>query len=313
MVSRGSRELQALLETLLAGDRPNASSITVLSGMDAEECGLVRDVWGRIPVPSRRQLLAGAAELADDNTGLDFSALARIALGDEDAETRALAVAALWESEDRVVASDLTRLLRDDPSDDVRAAAASGLKGFVLAREFEHFDRRQGDEIVDALRSVASSSTQPGHVRAMAIEALGPRSLPWVRDLIEDAYYSDDRELRLAAMDAMGLSADEEWSEFVIEQLASDDPEFRFHAARACYGIASEDLVDPLSHLLDDDDIEVAQAAVSGLGEIGGEDALEHLREFQRRAPASLQGALDEAIESARSLASLLAAGSGEA
>ncbi|NUQ54703.1 MAG: HEAT repeat domain-containing protein [Dehalococcoidia bacterium] len=312
MASRGSRELQVLLEALLAGELPGSSAIASLSAMNGEECAAMQREWVSIPVSTRRQLMLQVTGLADDNVDLDFTALARMALHDEDAGVRELAVAALWESEDRHVAADLTRLLQEDPSDEVRAAAAGGLKGFVVAREFEHFDRRQGDEIVNALRSVASGEGEPAHLRATAIEALGARSLAWVRNLIEDAYYSDERELRLAALTAMGLSAGEEWSEFVIEQLGSEDPEFRFQAARACYGIATEDLVEPLSRLLDDEDPEVALAAVSGLGEIGGEAALEHLREFRRRAPGPLFEALDEAIESARSLANLIATGPGE-
>lgn len=280
--------------------------------MDGEEATAVRQAWPGIAPASRRRVIAEAGTLAEDNVDLDFTLLARIALADEDAKVRALAVAALWESEDRHVAEDLTRLLRDDPSEEVRAAAASGLRGFVLAREFDQFDRRQGDEIVNTLRSVAMDEGQPGGVRAMAIEALGPRSLPWVRGLIEDAYYSDDPMLRLSAIQAMGTSAGDEWAEFVIEQLASDDPEVRFAAASACSGIASEEMVEPLVLLLDDEDPEVAFAAVRGLGDIGGDRALESLREFRRRAPAEMEEAVDEAIESARSLASLLVPGAAE-
>lgn len=309
MASGGSRELQALLDTLVAGDEPSVSALVSFSAMDREEAEAVRQAWPGIVPASRRRVIAETTTLAEDNVDLEFTALARIALADADPEVRALAVAALWESEDRVVAEDLTRLLRDDPAGEVRAAAASGLRGFVLAREFGQFDRRQGDDIVNALRSVAVDEVQPPGVRAMAIEALGPCSLPWVRGLIEDAYYSDDRGVHLSAIHAMGASASEEWAEVVIEQLASDDPEIRFAAASASSGIASEEMVEPLAQLLGDEDREVAFAAVRALGEIGGEEALERLKDFRRRAPAEMEEALDEAIESARSLASLIASG----
>jgi HEAT repeat protein len=97
----------------------------------------------------------------------------------------------------------------------------------------------------------------------------------------------------------MGDSADDTWLEYLAEQVRSDDPAFRFEAATAIGLIGSEDGVVYLEELLDDEDTEVLLAAVNGLGEIGGEEALELLRAFKRRAPEGTEELVDAAIESA--------------
>jgi HEAT repeat protein len=295
----GFREIDALLDSLAAGETTAASELTVLSDMTTQEAQHLREVWDRLSSSSKIALLARTTVLADDNVDLDFTQLARVALGDPAGEVRALAAEALWESTDRHVGADLTRLLRTDPDASVRASAAGSLRQFVLLRELGEFNTEQGDEIVAALKASMQEGENSLEVRVSALEALGPRSLPWVSALISQAYYDDAREMRLAAVAAMGASADEQWLEYLFEQLQSDDPEFRFKAATALGLIAAEEAVEPLAEVLDDDDSEVQLAAVTALGEVGGPAALRHLRDFRGRVPDGLEEALEEAIETA--------------
>jgi len=292
-------EIEALLDTLAAGLATPASQLTILSDLDRDCIQQLRQGWQRLPPSSKASLLVESTELADDNVDLDFTQLARVALADEAAEVRVLAVEALWESTDRHVARDLTRLLREDPDESVRAAAATSLRQFVLLRELEEFNAAQGDEIVEALRAAAGEAESSLEVRARALEALGLRGLPWVRELISSAYYDDDRGMRLAAVVAMGGTANDEWLEYLFEQLHSEDPEFRFQAAASLGMIASEEAVDPLVETLDDEDSEVQLAAVTALGEIGGARALRHLRDFRSRTPPGFEESIDFAIEAA--------------
>lgn len=300
-----ANEIAALVDTLAAGESAPASQLTLLSDMDSEGVQQLQAEWERLPTSAKTTLLTESTELADDNVDLDFTQLARVALRDESPEVRVLAVDALWESTDRHVAHDLVELLRQDSDDAVRAAAATSLRQFVLLRELDEFNTAQGDEIVDALRVAAGGSEPSIEVRARAIEALGPRALPWVESLISEAYYDDERVMRLAAVVAMGGSADEQWLDYLFEQLHSDDPEFRFHAASSLGIIASEDAVEPLAEALDDEDSEVQVAVITALGEIGGREAIRYLKDFQGRVPAGLEEAVSVAIESASAATTL--------
>lgn len=303
MPQPSTRELSSLLETLQSSRSYRASQLVALSGLGREDAEAVREGWPAIPAAVRREALLTATELAEANVDLDFSQLEAVALDDEDAAIRRLAAEGLWESTDRTVARRLCDLVRSDPDEAVRATAASSLKGFVFQREFESIAEAAGDAVVDALREVASDPRTPIDVRARAIESLAPRSLPWVRTLINDAYYSDDRSLRLAAIHAMGDTADESWVEFLEDQLVSDDAEFRFEAAVAFGTMGSEEGVEPLASLLADEDLEVVFAVINSLGEIGGPDAVERLREFLEVAPPEYTEVVETAIESALFLA----------
>jgi HEAT repeat protein len=288
-----------LLQKLEAGADAGSAGLVVLSHLDRMEAAEVRAAWERIPVQTRRVVVGRTTVLADDNVDLGFGELARIGLKDPDQGVRVLAVEALWESDDRDMAREFTAMLRDDPSDDVRTAAARALRPFVYYRELGQFDEQQGDDVVEALRGIAVDEGLPVELRAMAVESLGVRGLPWVGVLIETAYYSGDLRLQLAAIRAMGGSADERWLEFALDQIVSDDPEFRYESAVACGEIGAEEAIEPLADLLGDDDSDVVLATIQALGEIGGEDALRYLREFRQRVPAGMEEVVDEAIEAA--------------
>lgn len=294
-----STGLQSLLEDLSSGRVPPATRLSVLSDLARDDAVALRSAWPAFPLRTRRALLAQAAELAEDDFGLDFAAVGRVALDDDDPSIRALGVEALWESTDRATGERLRSLLETDPSDEVRSAAATALRQFVVLREFEEMDAATGDAIVNSLRHVAEDRAAASGLRARAVEALGPRSLSWVATIITDAYYDDDRALQLAAINAMGGAADPVWLQYVFDQLESDDPVFRFEAAVAAGDIASEDAVEPLVPLLDDEDADVVIATIEALAQISGPLAIERLKEYQVRAPEEFLDLVAEALETA--------------
>lgn len=276
--------------------------IPVLSDLDRAAASEVRRVWPEIDPEIRASLLAQAIELSLDDVTVDFTALGLVGLDDPDAEVRQLAAEALWESEDRLVGERLLAQFRTETDMEVRIALAVSFRPFVLKREFDHLEPRMGDEIVSALIAVAQSRTEPPQLRAVAIESLGPRSLPEVARLIEDAYDDDDSRMQLAAIRAMGTSADERWVEYLAERMQSADPDFREGAAIAAGNIASEDAVEGLIELLQDEVPEVVIAAITALGEIGGDEALRLLEEMRRDAPEEFDEALAAAVAAIREL-----------
>jgi HEAT repeat protein len=294
-----SREIALFLGSLATGQLPSAADVTLLSDLTRDEAGQLRDAWPALPEEARIGVMTWAAELAEDNVDLAFTQLARIGLADPLATVRARAAETLWESTDRAAADALRRALREDPDESVRAAAAASLRHFVVMRELEQFDLADGDRIVDALRESVEDRAEAVDVRALALEALGARTLEWVPKLIAEAYNADERRMRIAAVHAMGDNTEERWLEYVHEQFYSDDAEFRFEAAVAAGGIASEESIEPLIPLLDDEDSQVVLAAVEALGEIGGADSLAVLKEFRQRAPEGMDEVIAAAIETA--------------
>lgn len=273
-------DLQRLVDDIAAGNPVSDSRLALLSELDERGRGLLAQEWERIPVPARADLLEELVALADERIELNFEAVARLALADPQAQVRQLAIEALGESTDRQVGAELVRLLENDPQEAVRASAAAGLRAFALMREFDGGDSELGDQVIDALRERYEDRTEAVNVRGAALEAVSVRALPWVPGLITDAYYDDDRELRLAALRAMGSTADTRWFDLLEDDLQSGDPDIRSEAAIAVGEIADESGVDLLAPLLGDEVRSVVTAALQALGTIAGEEATDTLRNF---------------------------------
>ena len=292
-------ELNEALERLAGGADLLPSELPVLSDLDREQVKALEAAWPRIPDETRVRVMTEAVRLSDESVEVEFSRFAGVAIADPLAEVRGAAVEALRESTHRTTARLLTSVLRDDDDEDVAADAADILGEFVMRLELGRLPEREGEAVVDGLRAAVSDPARAPAVRASSLESLAPLSLPWIGGLLLEAYYGDDETVRLAAVRAMGLSAREEWLEYVIEQFDAGDPEFRREAVIAAGEIDSEEAVDRLADLFLDPEEEVAKAAIGATGEIGGEVALEYLREFAGEAPEEWAGVIGEAIEAA--------------
>lgn len=302
MASNVSPALAGLLESLVAGIEATPEQIPALSDLERAAALEVSRVWPDIDPEIRASLLSQAIELSIDDVTVDFTALGQVGLADPDPEVRRLAVEALWESEDSLVGERILGMLRTEPDMNVRIALAASLRPFVLLREFDQIDPRHGEVMIAELTAIARSQTEPPELRAVAIESLGARSLPDIARLIEAAYDDDDSRIQIAAIRAMGTSADERWVEYLTERMRSADPDFREEAAIAAGSISSEDAVEGLVELLDDEVPEVVLAAIGALGDIGGEEALRLLEEMSRDAPEEFAEAIAASLEVIREL-----------
>ena len=270
----------------------SVSKLTGLSNMGPDQTSQFTDAWLGMDVRRRRRLIQELIDLAEDNVELNFNTVFFTALADMDADVRRNAIRGLWEHEGRDLIDQLIGLLQRDPDAGVRAEAALALGRFVLQAEFEALPTPDSERVETALRRAVDNRAEPAEVRGRALEAIGARSRPWVRALIQEAFDGSDRVLRLSAVHAMGRSCDPAWLPALIAELRSDEPAMRFEAAVACGSIADEAATPYLAPLLDDQDAEVQEAAISALGQIGGGEAR-----------AVLQGLLERGDERVRDAA----------
>jgi len=258
------------------------------------------DVWSRADEAVRVAAVRTMADLADDRIELNFGRALRLALRDGSAVVRQLAVAALWEDERSDLLAELLRMVRSDPSDDVRAEAARGLGGFAdrSVRDGSAADARA---VRDALVAIAADEGSAFLLRRRAIEAVGAFGQePAVRAIVQAAYESDEQDFQAGALTAMGRSQDSRWLPIVAAELGSAEPELRFEAARACGAIGDDSVVPELAELTGDADAEVRYAAVAALGQIGGRAAVRVLRALAEGASPYdaelIEAALEEAL-----------------
>ncbi|MFC1963663.1 HEAT repeat domain-containing protein [Chloroflexota bacterium] len=272
------------------------SKLTNLSELSPEEIGIFRSQWSDIDAERRRQIVGQLAELAGENLELDFDEVLRACLADPDAETRTNAIEGLWDCEDSKILDQLIVLLLEDSVTSVRASAACALRKFALLAELGKLSQGDAARVEKALLAAWNNKKEQLEVCRRTLEAISSLSKPVVIDLIRQAYNSDNLELQISALYAMGQNCDPGWLPILLQELRSPHAEMRFEAARACGELESEEAIPSLIEAITDLDLQVRTSAIEALGKIGGNSAKEALRRCLTNHDELSQEAAKEAL-----------------
>jgi HEAT repeat protein len=266
------------------------------SDLAAEDLAALAAAWPQIDATRRCNLLEDLDDLNEANFEVAFDDVFLLGLADESAPVRVAALRSLWESEAPGLMARLIDFLQHDPSEDVRAAAALALGRYVYLGEVDEIPAAQARRVEAALLAVIQSQ-EPLEVRRRALEAMAYSSQPQVAPLIAEAYAASNERLRVSAVFAMGRSADERWTEPVLAELESVSPELRFEAVRAAGELELEDAVPALTRMTQDGDLQVREAAIWSLGQVGGEAARKALKRSLREAAPDERDFIRDALD----------------
>ena len=289
------------LLTRLAADPAGLAvrHLLVLSDLSREEVAQVRLLWPTIPVDRRRTIIRQLVSLAEEDLSLLLGRLLRVALDDDDPAVRRLAIGGLATEEDTApdLVGPLVQILYNDDDSATRAAAARALGAYVLAGELDEVDAALAMRVEEALMTVLLREQEPLAVRRHALESLAYSGEIAMRQLIEDAYYAPEEEMRISALNAMGRSADVRWRNLTRAELENPAPAMRAAAATASGALENRAAVPDLTDLLADDVAEVKLAAIAALGQIGGKEVRELLEAMRLSDDPAEVEAADLALE----------------
>jgi len=293
-----AEQFEEALKALQGRDqRLSSAGLAGLSDLDPAQARRLSAVMRGMAVEARRALLETLIDAADHRIELDFDAIDRLALTDEDASVRAQAIRGLWESKDWRLAEKLLGLLQTDPDAQVRLQVVIALGRFLLLSEYEEISGELGRRIGDHLLHLARSD-QPLEIRRRAVESLGFSSRPEVPELLRFYSQDPDPEVRGSVLLAMGRTADREtWQDFVIRELRSPHVGVRVEAAGAAGELELKKSVPDLIELLEDSDSEVRKRVIWALGEVGGARGQHVLEEYQERAAENERALLQDALD----------------
>jgi HEAT repeat protein len=290
--------LDTLLNELYENSQmPAQASLYHLSNLEPEDIARVREVWVRLPVALRRQMITRLAEMAEADFEVNFGKIFRLGLEDEDAKVRTTAIEGLWEDEDVRLVPVLIARLREDEDVTVRATAATSLGRFILLGELEKIRPAPCVLAYDALLTACQGADEHLEVQRRALESLAYASNETVTKLIRKAYDAPEEKMRISAIFAMGRSADTSWANYVRHELLQPNPELRYEAARACGELQLRETMPELEELADDVDPEVQEAALWALGQIGGDKARQILKHYCMTANEATRAAAAAALE----------------
>lgn len=273
------------------------SGLLQLSSLTRDDTREFRRLWQNVAGERRREVLAMLVELSEDNLELDFTAIFRVCLSDECEVVREQATRGLLETDDRAIIRPLIGLLKDDPSANVREAAAISLSKFADLAQQGKLMSRDAQRIQEALFNVIDRGDEISDVRRRAIEAIGSFDTPQTSQVVSKAYALADSAMRQSAIYAMGRSSNSEWLPIALREMNAVDPAIRYEAANACGLLGDESTIPQIAALINDEDVEVQCAAAIALGNIGGPTAKRALRRALDVGDDALTEAVTEALE----------------
>jgi len=292
-------ELEQLFQRLQqSGYKPTRPDFDLLSDLNREQLARFCDLWEDVSTEVRLKLVSELSQLTEESFEYSFDRVFQEMLDDRDAQVRHIAVQGLWECEDDSLAGKFLHMLEKDTDENVRAAVASGLGRFVYLAEMDELDPSLAMAIETALLTAIHNPDMPLEVRRRAVEAIGFSCNPEVPDIIRDAYQHEVTRMRVSALFAMGRSADRRWRKIILQELTNSDAEIRFEAVRAAGELELSEAVEPLARVLDtEQDVQIRQAAVWSLGQIGGKVAKRVLEHIIAREEATLYEVAQDALE----------------
>jgi HEAT repeat protein len=247
----------------------------------------------------RHDVIEQLVDAAKEDFSVDFSALLRPLIADQDPVLRRLAIEGLWEDEGPDLAALLLKTLAHDPDNEVRAAAATGLGRFVFLCVCEELPPRLCTRIRQALEHVIADPHEDLDVARRAVETIAFDYDDAVARIIDRAYADERPTMRHSAMFAMGRSADKRWADLVLTELQSVDPAMRYEAVRASAEMQLRQAVSRLIPMVGEADEDLREAAIWAMGQIGGPVAERALTRLADSENEELAAMANEALEEA--------------
>ncbi len=307
LMKEEEKSFETVLNELFYAESLPIAELYRLSDMQAEELAAFVAGWTAVSDERRRAIVRHLADISEDNFVVDFTPVFAHNFQDTLPEVRVAALDGLWDSTDLRLITRITALLQEDPAEEVRIAAAGALGHYVLLAEWGQLPERILPGLIDTLLAEYDKTETTVSIRRVLLEGLGAAHHPRVPKLIEEAYENGDQAMQMSAVFAMGNTADRRWTVAVLGEMGSPYEDMRAEAARAAGTIGNSDFVPLLAELAYDEDLAVRLAAVTSLGQIGGDEVQRILANMLDDPEVEEVDEVFEAVEDALEEATMMA------
>lgn len=262
-------------------------------------------------VQTPEQLIAHLEELAEDYE-LDHTQEFLSFIDHPDLGVRAVAVRCLWEANLTEVWSALKSKAVYDADEEVQATAFSVMGRYMYEEMLHDQQELRGDEVeapIELLREVheflaeaLNNTALPLLLRRRALEALSYNPDEAQLELMRTWSKSQDSELRMTAIFAMGRSAREEFLPTILAALEDAHLDVQREAVRAIGESGFESCLPQLEALVNGSNAELRLEAVAAIGEVGGARAVELLQGLTESADPELAELAEVALVNAQEI-----------
>jgi HEAT repeat protein len=263
---------QEILSRLADQNQPfPAKYLRYFSDLSEEQVELFKETWKGLTSIKKISILEDLEDLGEHDTLMDFMTIGEVGLEEEDENIRETALHLLWECDNKSIIRAVIKLLATDPSERVRASAASLMGRYVYMGETDDLSGDLTDLVTDTLLK-AHKNDSDKLVRRHALESLGYSSREEVPDLIKQAINKNDSDWLASGLYAMGRSADSSWSKIIEKYFTHSEDKVREEAIRAAGELELSHTRETLLDILENDESDdILAATIWSLSQIGGE------------------------------------------
>jgi hypothetical protein len=251
--------------------------LSKLTTPEAEEFG---ELWLEWTSDRVLEMVNRMVALCDEQPDVEFEAIYKQGLAHPSVEVRISSLKGLEESVDRTLIRPIGQLLTDDPSVEVRVAAAIPLAFLTALAQTGKLGAKDEIVLTRLLYGVLEDEREVQDVKLKVLEAVSVFDDERLPGYIESAWALDDVGARQSSLFAMGRTSDPRWISHVLPDLEHDVASIRYEAAMAMGEIGDEENLAALQASLDDSDLTVQLAAISAVERIGGAVAKSQLEQL---------------------------------
>ena len=240
-----------------------------LSGVDDARARDIVGAWCEWSIDEVVETVTELRRVADSDRSLEFDALFRAATTFPSPQVRLECVRALANGGSAGIAHSLIGVLERDEVTEIRAAAAESLHAFSDSSQSRNVSSSALNRIRSALRNAIH--VDENIVRGKSLKTLAALGEDEVPDLIDTMFDEaiGDGQLMSDVLAAMGESGARSWLPTIEDAFYSGDANVRIAAILAFGNIAGDDDVESLAEPFDDHVLEVQMAVIRTLEQIG--------------------------------------------
>ncbi len=225
---------------------------------------------------------------------------------------RALELAGVFKSPEFI--EPLFHLAAGDAEIEVREAALEALARFIHEGKISDFHRESGGSgeeeasgrtnktqfqaIKEFMQRSAEADDWPSELRVKALQTLATVEAEGAKRLIDNFYYSGDKELIAGAVEAISRVHGGEWQQIILKELSGSYGSARKRAAVKAAGLHGITEAGPeLIRLLENSGDEVIRrSAAEAIGRLDWSEGAKHLKRFQDDRDKKVQEKVTESL-----------------
>ena len=242
-----------------------------ISNLNDEESLKIYEYFTKFSPVQISEIISKLVHMNDEESYLEYESIFKKFLNYPNDNITIACIKGLNGSEDRTLINIFVKLMFENISLDVRNQAAKALLNFSILANEKKLISSDFDIIFDSLFTIVSNADEPITLRMEALESISIFNDESLDKYILSAWKSDIFCSKKSSLVSMGLSGNQKWINYAVQDLTNENPNIRYESSTALGNIGTENELIHLEQLLEDEDLNVQLTTIISIQNIGGD------------------------------------------